>query len=356
MYTRNETKEISIGNVKIGKGNPIAIQSMTTTDTRNVAATVAQIKDFAQAGCDIVRVAVTDMEGASALKDIKKNIQIPLVADIQMDYRLAIASLQAGVDKLRINPGNIGDTKRVMEVVKEAKARSIPIRVGVNAGSVGKKLLEKYQGEVSAQVLVESAREHIRILEDMDFTDIVVSIKASDVRTCVESYKLFAEEFSYPTHIGITEAGTPFRGTIKSSVGLGVLLYMGIGDTMRVSLTSNTAEEIQVAREILKSLGLYSKPDMEYVSCPTCARCKIDLIRLTREVEMATAGMDMELKVAIMGCVVNGPGEARDADIGVAGGDGKAILFKKGVVVRTLQEERILEELVAEIKAMKSEK
>lgn len=356
MYTRNETKEITIGNVKIGNGNPIAIQSMTTTDTRDVEATVAQINAFAQAGCDIVRVAVTDMEGASALKEIKKSIQIPLVADIQMDYRLAIASIQAGVDKLRINPGNIGDKARVMEVVKEAKARSIPIRIGVNAGSVGKKLLEKYQGEVNAQVLVESAQEHIRILEDMNFTDIVVSIKASDVRTCVESYRLFAEEYDYPTHIGITEAGTPFRGAIKSSVGLGVLLYMGIGDTMRVSLTSNTAEEIQVAKEILKSLGLFSKPDMEFVSCPTCARCRIDLISLTREVELATAGMDTELKVAIMGCAVNGPGEARDADIGVAGGDGKAILFKKGIVVRSIPEERILEELVAEIKAMKSEK
>lgn len=355
MNTRNDTKEISIGNVKIGKGNPVAIQSMTTTDTKDVSSTVAQINAYAQAGCDIVRVAVTDMEEAMALKKIKEKIQVPLVADIQMDYRLALASLQAGVDKLRINPGNIGERARVEEVVREAKARKVPIRVGVNAGSVGKRLLEKYQGEVNAQVLVESAREHVHILEDMDFTDIVVSIKASDVNTSVESYRLFAEEFNYPTHIGITEAGTPFRGTIKSSVGLGILLNMGIGDTMRVSLTSNTTEEIIVAKEILKSLNLYSKPDMEFVSCPTCARCKIDLISLTKEVEQATAGMETELKVAIMGCVVNGPGEARDADIGVAGGDGKAILFKKGVVVRTIPEESILEELMREINAMKSE-
>ncbi|QSX08700.1 flavodoxin-dependent (E)-4-hydroxy-3-methylbut-2-enyl-diphosphate synthase [Alkalibacter rhizosphaerae] len=355
MNTRYQTKEISIGNLKIGNGNPIAIQSMTTTDTRDVAATVGQIRTFVEAGCDIVRVAIPDLDSALALKEIKKRVTVPLVADIQMDYRLAIASLQAGVDKLRINPGNIGSRERVMEVVKEAKERKVPIRIGVNAGSVGKELLDKYQGKVDARVLMESAREHIRILEDMDFTDIIVSIKASDVKTSVESYRLFAEEYDYPTHIGITEAGTSFRGTVKSSVGLGIILNMGIGDTLRVSLTSDTVDEISVAKEVLKSLDLYNKPDIEFVSCPTCARCKIDLIKLAKDVERVTAGINKKVKVAIMGCAVNGPGEARDADIGIAGGDGKAILFKKGVVVRSIPEERIMEELIEEINAFKSE-
>lgn len=355
MNTRYQTKEISIGNLKIGNGNPIAIQSMTTTDTRDVAATVGQIRTFVEAGCDIVRVAIPDLDSALALKEIKKRVTVPLVADIQMDYRLAIASLQAGVDKLRINPGNIGSRERVMEVVKEAKERKVPIRIGVNAGSVGKELLEKYQGKVDARVLMESAREHIRILEDMDFTDIIVSIKASDVKTSVESYRLFAEEYDYPTHIGITEAGTSFRGTVKSSVGLGIILNMSIGDTLRVSLTSDTVDEISVAKEVLKSLDLYNKPDIEFVSCPTCARCKIDLIKLAKDVERVTAGINKKVKVAIMGCAVNGPGEARDADIGIAGGDGKAILFKKGVVVRSIPEERIMEELIEEINAFKSE-
>lgn len=328
---------------------------MTTTDTRDVAATVAQVHSFVKAGCDIVRVAVPDMDSALALKEIKKRISIPLVADIQMDYRLALASLEAGIDKLRINPGNIGNRNRVVDVVKEAKARKVPIRIGVNAGSVSKELLDKYHGKVDAHVLMESAREHIRILEDMDFTNIIVSIKASDVLTSVEAYRLFAQEYDYPTHIGITEAGTSFRGTIKSSVGLGIILNMGIGDTLRVSLTSDTVDEIHVAKEVLKSLNLYAKPDIEFVSCPTCARCKIDLISLAKAVEVATGGINKKVKVAIMGCAVNGPGEARDADIGIAGGDGKAILFKKGVIVRSIPEENILEELMEEINAFKSE-
>jgi (E)-4-hydroxy-3-methylbut-2-enyl-diphosphate synthase len=328
---------------------------MTTTDTRDVAATVAQIRTFVQAGCDIVRVAIPDMDSALALKEIRKKIQIPLVADIQMDYRLAIASLQAGIDKLRINPGNIGSNQRVREVVKEARDRNVPIRIGVNAGSVSKELLTKYNGVVDARVLNESAIEHIRILEDMDFTNIVVSIKASDVKTSVESYQMFAESYDYPTHVGITEAGTSFRGTVKSSVGLGIILNMGIGDTLRVSLTSDTVDEISVAKEVLKALNLYNKPDIEFVSCPTCARCKIDLITLAKDVERVTTGINKKIKVAIMGCAVNGPGEARDADIGIAGGDGKAILFKKGIIVRSIPEERIMEELIEEINAFKSE-
>ncbi|MBF7095809.1 flavodoxin-dependent (E)-4-hydroxy-3-methylbut-2-enyl-diphosphate synthase [Alkalibacter mobilis] len=355
MNTRDKTKEISIGDIKIGKGNPIAIQSMTTTDTRDVKATVDQILIFEGAGCDIIRVAVPDIESAQAIKEIKKQISIPIVADIQMDYRLALESLKSGIDKLRINPGNIGDIDRVQEVVREAKARNVPIRIGVNSGSVGKDLLEKYNGEVSARVLVESAEEHIKILEDMNFSDIVVSIKASDVLTSVESYDLFAKKYNYPTHVGITEAGTAFRGTIKSSVGLGIILNKGIGDTIRVSLTSNTTEEIRVAKEVLMSLNLYNKPDIKFVSCPTCARCKIDLIKLANDVEELTQGLEKKIKVAIMGCVVNGPGEARDADIGIAGGDGKAVLFKKGNVIRSIDEKDVLDELIKEIKNFKSE-
>jgi len=353
VIKREYTKVINVGNVKIGGGNPIAIQSMTTTDTRDVASTVNQIKDLEKAGCDIVRVAVPDMESAEALKDIKKNISIPLVADIHFDYRLALKSIECGISKLRINPGNIGDEKRVREVVRSAKENGVPIRIGVNAGSVGKELLKKYDGKISGEVLVESAVNHIRILEDMDFTDIVVSIKASDVLMSVKAYELFAKKYDYPLHIGITESGTPFRGTIKSSVGLGIILNMGIGDTMRVSLTGDPVEEIKVSREILKSLGLFRKPDIEFISCPTCARCKIDLIRYASEIEKAAAGIEKKIKVAIMGCAVNGPGEARDADIGIAGGDKRAILFKKGEIIRTIDENDIVSELIREIKEFK---
>jgi (E)-4-hydroxy-3-methylbut-2-enyl-diphosphate synthase len=353
MNKRNDTKVVTIGNVNIGGGNPIAIQSMTTTDTRDIASTVNQINALEKAGCDIVRVAVPDMESAEALKEIKKNILLPLVADIHFDYRLALKSIESGISKLRINPGNIGSESRVKEVVKAAKDRKIPIRIGVNAGSVGKDLLQKYNGKINGKVLVESAASHIKILEDMDFTDIVVSIKASDVLMSVEAYEVFAKIYDYPTHIGITEAGTPFRGTIKSAVGLGIILNKGIGDTMRVSLTGDPVEEIKVAREILKSLDLFSKPDIEFISCPTCARCRIDLIKYAAEIEKAAEGINKKIKVAIMGCAVNGPGEARDADIGIAGGDKKAILFKKGEVVRTIDEQDIVSELIKEIKEFK---
>ncbi|NTW71695.1 MAG: flavodoxin-dependent (E)-4-hydroxy-3-methylbut-2-enyl-diphosphate synthase [Eubacteriaceae bacterium] len=355
MINRKITREISVGDIRIGNGNPIAIQSMTTTDTRDVVSTVDQIKRLENAGCDIVRLAVPDRESALAIKKIKDLVGIPLVADIHFDYRLALEALDSGVDKLRINPGNIGDNQRVRLVVEKAKERNIPIRIGVNSGSVDKELLEKYKNKIDAEVLVESAAKHIEILESMNFKDIAVSIKASDVLLTVASYRLFSERYDYPTHIGITEAGTVMRGTVKSSAGLGIILYHGIGDTMRVSLTSDPVEEIKVAREILKSVGLYTKPDIEFVSCPTCGRCKIDLIELANALENECAGLHKNIKVAVMGCAVNGPGEARDADIGIAGGDKKVLLFKKGEIIRSIDEKDALKELVREIKEMQGD-
>ena len=318
---REETKVVQIGNCKIGGGNPIAIQSMTNTKTEDVEATVAQILALEAAGCDIIRCAVPTMEAAEALTEIKKRIHIPLVADIHFDYRLAIAAIEHGADKIRINPGNIGDVSRVREVVEKAKEYNVPIRVGVNSGSLEKHLVEKYGG-VTAEGIVESALDKVRMIEEMGYDNLVVSIKSSDVMMCVKAHELIAEQCPYPLHVGITESGTILSGNIKSSVGLGIILYEGIGDTIRVSLTGDPLEEIKSAKLILKTLGL-RKGGIEVVSCPTCGRTKIDLIGLANQVENMVADIPLDIKVAVMGCVVNGPGEAKEADIGIAGGIGE---------------------------------
>ena len=324
---REETKVVQIGNCKIGGGNPIAIQSMTNTKTEDVEATVAQILALEAAGCDIIRCAVPTMEAAEALTEIKKRIHIPLVADIHFDYRLAIAAIEHGADKIRINPGNIGDVSRVREVVEKAKEYNVPIRVGVNSGSLEKHLVEKYGG-VTAEGIVESALDKVRMIEEMGYDNLVVSIKSSDVMMCVKAHELIAEQCPYPLHVGITESGTILSGNIKSSVGLGIILYEGIGDTIRVSLTGDPLEEIKSAKLILKTLGL-RKGGIEVVSCPTCGRTKIDLIGLANQVENMVADIPLDIKVAVMGCVVNGPGEAKEADIGIAGGIGEGLLIKK---------------------------
>ncbi len=341
------TKKIEIGDVTIGGGSPIAIQSMCTTKTDDVAATVKQINDLAAEGCDIVRVAVPDMEAARAISKIKKGIDIPLVADIHFDYRLALASVDAGVDKIRINPGNIGDEPKVKQVVEACKRAGIPIRVGVNSGSVKREVLMKYGGP-TAEALVESAVEQVKILEKFDFHDIVVSIKSSKAMTCVEAFKGFSKQYNYPLHLGITEAGGMFAGTIKSSVGLGVLLFEGYGDTIRVSLTADPIEEVRVAKEILKSLGLRDG-GIDIVSCPTCGRTNIDLIGIADEVVERTRNLNKNLTIAVMGCVVNGPGEAREADIGIAGGDGVGIIFKKGKLFKKVKEDELVESLIREV-------
>ena len=329
---REETKVVQIGNCKIGGGNPIAIQSMTNTKTEDVEATVAQILALEAAGCDIIRCAVPTMEAAEALTEIKKRIHIPLVADIHFDYRLAIAAIEHGADKIRINPGNIGDVSRVREVVEKAKEYNVPIRVGVNSGSLEKHLVEKYGG-VTAEGIVESALDKVRMIEEMGYDNLVVSIKSSDVMMCVKAHELIAEQCPYPLHVGITESGTILSGNIKSSVGLGIILYEGIGDTIRVSLTGDPLEEIKSAKLILKTLGL-RKGGIEVVSCPTCGRTKIDLIGLANQVENMVADIPLDIKVAVMGCVVNGPGEAKEADIGIAGGIGEGLLIKKGEIVK----------------------
>lgn len=344
---RDHTKVIEIGNVKIGGGNPIAIQSMTNTKTEDVKATVAQILALEAVGCQIVRCAVPTMEAAEALAEIKKQIHIPLVADIHFDYRLAIAAIENGADKIRINPGNIGDVERVRQVVAKAKEYGVPIRVGVNSGSLEKNLLEKYGG-VTAEGIVESALDKVRLIEDMGYDKLVVSIKSSDVLMCVKAHELISKECHYPLHIGITESGTCFSGNIKSSVGLGIMLYQGIGDTIRVSLTGDPVEEIKSAKLILKTLGL-RKGGIEVVSCPTCGRTKIDLIGLATQVENMVADIPLDIKVAVMGCVVNGPGEAKEADIGIAGGVGEGLLIKKGQVIKKVKEEELLEELRREL-------
>ena len=318
MITRNETKKIRIGDRTIGGGSPVAIQSMTNTRTEDVEATVAQIQKLEQAGCEIIRCAVPTMEAAEAFAKIKKQIHIPLVADIHFDYRLAIAAIENGADKIRINPGNIGGAERVRAVVEKAKEAHVPIRVGVNSGSLEKHLVEKYGG-VTAEGLVESAMEKVHMIEDMGYDQLVVSIKSSDVLMCVRAHELIAEQCPYPLHVGITESGTLLAGNIKSSIGLGLILHQGIGDTIRVSLTGDPAEEIKSAKLILKTLGL-RKGGIEVVSCPTCGRTKIDLIGLANQVEAMVADIPLDLKVAVMGCVVNGPGEAKEADIGIAGG------------------------------------
>ncbi len=341
---------VNIGGVKIGGNERVAIQSMCNTDTRDVLETVSQILALEQAGCEIIRVAVPDMEAAKAIKEIKKQIHIPLVADIHFDYRLALESIKNGVDKVRINPGNIGDKSRVKQVVDMAKERGIPIRIGVNGGSLDRALLQKHGG-VSADALVESALSHVEILDDLNFKDIVVSIKVSDVPTMIEAYRKFNELSDIPLHIGVTEAGTLRGGTIKSAVGIGALLSEGIGNTMRVSLTADPVEEIYAAYDILKVLGL-REAGATLVSCPTCGRTQIDLISLATEVEKRIAHIDKPIKVAVMGCAVNGPGEAREADIGIAGGKGEGLIFKKGEIVKKVKEDILLEEFIKEIEGM----
>lgn len=346
---RKQTREVRIGTVTIGGGAPIAIQSMTNTRTEDIAATVAQIRELSAAGCEIIRCAVPTMEAAEALTEIKKQISIPLVADIHFDYRLAIAAIEHGADKIRINPGNIGATERVRAVAEAAKSRHIPIRVGVNSGSLEKPFIEKYGG-VTAEGLVESALEKAAMLERFDFHDIVISIKSSDVLMCVKAHELIAERTAYPLHVGITEAGTLRSGNIKSSIGLGMILSQGIGDTLRVSLTAAPVEEVVSAKLILRTLGL-RKGGIEVVSCPTCGRTKIDLIGLAEQVEAMAAGYDLPIKVAVMGCAVNGPGEAREADLGIAGGTGEGLIFRKGQIVRKVPESELLSALKEEIEA-----
>ena len=341
--TRARTKVVQIGNVKIGGGNPIAIQSMTNTKTEDVDATVAQIHALEKAGCEIIRCAVPTIEAAEALGKIKKQIHIPLVADIHFDYRLAIAAIENGADKIRINPGNIGDASRVQAVVDKAKEHGIPIRVGVNSGSLEKNLVEKYGG-VTAEGLVESAMDKVHMIEEMGYDNLVVSIKSSDVLMCVKAHELIADQCKYPLHVGITESGTLLAGNIKSSIGLGLILHQGIGDTIRVSLTGDPTEEIKSAKLILKTLGL-RKGGIEVVSCPTCGRTKIDLIGLANQVEQMVADIPLDIKVAVMGCVVNGPGEAKEADIGIAGGIGEGLLIKKGEIVKKVKEDELLETL-----------
>ncbi|MCI8320533.1 MAG: flavodoxin-dependent (E)-4-hydroxy-3-methylbut-2-enyl-diphosphate synthase [Dorea sp.] len=344
---REETKKVKIGNRVIGGGSPIAIQSMTNTDTENVAATVGQICKLEAAGCEIVRCAVPTMEAAKALAQIKSRIHVPLVADIHFDYRLAIAAIENGADKIRINPGNIGDSERVRAVVEKAKEYGVPIRVGVNGGSLEKEMVEKYGGITSAG-LVESALDKVQLIESFGYDKLVVSIKSSDVMMCVKAHEELAEKCPYPLHVGITESGTLLAGNIKSSIGLGLILSQGIGDTIRVSLTGDPAEEVKSAKLILKTLGL-RKGGIEVVSCPTCGRTKIDLIGLANQVEAMAADIPLDIKVAVMGCVVNGPGEAKDADIGIAGGVGEGLLIKKGEIVKKVKEEELLETLRQEL-------
>ena len=350
---RNETKEIAVGSVKIGGRNPVAIQSMTNTKTEDVDATVAQILKLEAAGCEIIRCAVPTMEAAEALGEIKRRIHIPLVADIHFDCRLAIAAIENGADKIRINPGNIGSEEKVKEVVDKAKAYNIPIRVGVNSGSLEKPLLEKYGG-VTAEGIVESAMDKVHMIERMGYDNLVVSIKSSDVLMCVRAHELIARECPYPLHVGITESGTVYSGNVKSSVGLGIILHEGIGNTIRVSLTGDPCEEVRTAKLILKTLGL-RKGGIEVVSCPTCGRTKIDLIRLANEVEKMVADIPLDIKVAVMGCAVNGPGEAKEADIGIAGGVGEGLLIKKGEIVKKVKEEELLNTLREELLNWKKE-
>lgn len=347
---RKKTRVVKIGNVSVGGDNPIAIQSMCNTKTADVNATVKQITDLENEGCEIIRVAVPDMTAAEALGEIKRRIHIPLVADIHFDYRLALKAIEMGIDKLRINPGNIGGEDRVKAVVEAAKAKNIPIRIGVNSGSLEKDILEKY-GEVTPEGLVESAMRHVKILEKLDFYNIVISIKASNVPFSLRTYSLLSEEVDYPIHLGITESGTKWSGTVKSAVGIGAILAMGIGDTIRVSLTGDPIEEVRVAKAILKDLGL-RKFGVEFVSCPTCGRTCIDLIGLANKVEKLCSNINKDIKVAVMGCAVNGPGEAREADIGIAGGKGYGLIFKKGEIVKKLPESELLNALMEEIEKL----
>ncbi len=347
MTQREQTKVVQIGGRKIGGGNPIAIQSMTNTKTEDIDATVKQILDLEKAGCDIIRCAVPTMEAAKALARIKQQIHIPLVADIHFDYRLAIAAMENGADKIRINPGNIGSKERVQAVVDTAKERNIPIRVGVNSGSLEKEIVEKY-GQVTAEGLVESALDKVAMIEEMGYDNLVISIKSSDVLMCIKAHELIAKQTNYPLHVGVTESGSLIAGNIKSAIGLGNILYQGIGDTIRVSLTGDPVEEIRSAKLILKSLGL-RKGGVTVVSCPTCGRTQIDLIGLAGKVEKMVSDLDLDIKVAVMGCVVNGPGEAKEADLGIAGGKGEGLLIKKGEVIAKVPEDQLLDALKTEL-------
>lgn len=359
MYNRKVTKEIVIGKgnkiLKMGGDNPIVIQSMANTDTKNVIETIKQILELESAGCELIRVAVPDMQSAESIPKIIKEINIPLVADIHFDYKLAIKSVENGVDKLRLNPGNIGSYENVREVVKAVSERNIPIRIGVNGGSLSKEILRLHNG-VTPQAMVESAMEHINILEDLNYNNIVVSIKSSDVQKTIEAYEILSKKVDYPLHIGITEAGGRLNGIIKSSVGLGAILTRGIGDTIRVSLTDNPVEEIKCGRLILQSLGVRYF-SIEFISCPTCGRTKVDLINISREIEDRLSHIEISrnIKVAVMGCVVNGPGEASSADIGIASGDGQGILFKKGEIICKIPENEIIDRLVLEVEKICSD-
>ncbi|MDA8082904.1 MAG: flavodoxin-dependent (E)-4-hydroxy-3-methylbut-2-enyl-diphosphate synthase [Nitrospiraceae bacterium] len=347
MKKRRKTRQIHVGNIPVGGGSPVSVQSMTKTDTRDVASTVKQVRSLAGAGCEIIRIAVPDMEAAGALGPIRRSSPIPVIADIHFDWRLALEALGQGIDGLRINPGNIGAKWKVAEVVAACHDRKVPIRIGVNAGSLSKKILQRYK-HPTPEALVESAAEHIGILEQLGFREIKVSLKASNVPTTAEAYRLFTKSFRYPVHIGISEAGPSFTGIIKSSVGLGIILSEGIGDTMRVSLSADPHEEVRVAYEILKSLGLRTR-GANIISCPTCGRCQIDIRSLAAEVEARLKDVEKTVTVAVMGCVVNGPGEAREADVGIAGGKGTGLLFRKGKIIKTVEEGDLLDALMEEI-------
>ncbi len=345
---RRKSTKVMVGDVQIGNGADITVQSMTNTFTKDVKSTVNQILALEEVGCEIIRVAVADKEDAQAIKEIKKQIHIPIVADIHFDYRLALESIENGIDKLRINPGNIGSHDRVKMVVEQAKPRNIPIRIGVNVGSIHKEILKKYNGLPTSEGMVESALEHVRILEDLDYGNIVISMKGTDIKMTIDAYKSMAKKVNYPLHLGITHAGTLFEGSIRSAIGVGSLLADGIGDTLRISLTDDPSEEVKVAREILKSLNLRSF-GINYITCPTCGRTKIQLIELSKKIQEGLKDVQKPISVAIMGCAVNGPGEARQADIGIAGGIGEALLFKKGKIIGKVKEEDIVERLLEEI-------
>ena len=350
MNYREKTRAIKVGDIQIGGQNKVVIQSMCNTKTKDVNATVKQINDLSEVGCEIIRVACLDMEDAKAIKDIKERISIPIVADIHFDYKLALQAIESGVDKVRINPGNIGSRDRVEQVVNACKSNKVPIRIGVNSGSIEKDLLNKYGGKPTAQAMIESAKRHIEILEDLDFYDYALSLKASDLDLSIQVYEQAAKELECPLHLGITEAGTAFSGTIKSSIGLGILLREGIGDTLRVSLSDDPIKEIEVAKEILKDCNLYKKPTL--IACPTCGRTQIDLIPISNEIEQFLKNIKSDIKVAVMGCVVNGPGEAKGADVGIAGGNGEGLIFKKGEILMKLPENELVDKLFEEIEAL----
>ena len=352
MIKRKKTRAVEVGKITVGGNALISVQSMCSTDTRDVKSTVRQIRELEEVGCEIIRVAVPDMEAAKTLGKIKKQIHIPLVADIHFDYRLALESAKQGVDKLRLNPGNIGDPENVKKVVQAAKERHLPIRIGINVGSLDKKILAKYKGKATPEAMVESAKQHLEILEDLNFRNTIVSLKASDVPRTIEAYQLFSKKYDYPVHLGITEAGTVWSGSIKSAVGIGSLLSQGIGDTIRVSLTGSVTEEVRVGFEILKSLSLRERGPI-LISCPTCGRTEIDVVGLANKVETAIVKIERPIKVAVMGCIVNGPGEAREADIGVAGGKHCGAIFIKGKVIKTVTEDKILSALLSEIRKLK---